>query len=156
MKRMVKMRMLLIITRIQTTSKKINTTFSELGNPFQEAEDGLLNVVNKYIVDSGENESVAVAYKCGKVQYNQFVTDRLYTRNKSIYLPVTSNKFLLFRQKSSASTSKVKKRIKEMKSDCTLYSSLYIASQYRDGNLEEFFFLMKIMLTLFHCQNMEP
>ena len=86
-----------------------------LGIHSRSLQNGLLNVVNKYIVDSGENESVAVAYKCGKVQYDQFLTDRLYTRNKSILLLVTSNKFLLFRQKNSVSTSKVKKRIKEMK-----------------------------------------
>ena len=98
--------------KFRNDAKKFYNTFCELGNPFQEYEDGLLNILNKYIVDSSENESVSFAYKRGKSQYEEFVTDRLCTRNKSIYSPIKSNKFLLFRQNSSAKTSKVKKRLK--------------------------------------------
>ena len=91
-------------------TEKFYATFNECGNPFKESEVGLLNVVNKFIVDSKENESVSNAYVRGKTQYDEFVNDRLHTRNKSIYLPLKSNKFLLFRQNNSVKTSKVKKK----------------------------------------------
>ena len=94
--------------KFRNDAKKFYNTFCELGNPFQEYKDGLLNIVNKYIVDSSEHESISFAYKRGKSQYEEFVTDRLCTRNKSIYSPIKSNTFLLFKQNSSAKTSKVK------------------------------------------------
>ena len=87
-------------------------------------------------MDSAENGSVRVAYETGKMQYENFLSNRLHSRNKSLYLPIKSNKFLLFRKKNYTTTSKLKKRMKEIKSDWNLYASLYIASQYRDGNLK--------------------
>ena len=76
---------------------KCHAIFVELGNPFEETEGGL---VNKHTMDSAENESVRVAYESGKTQYENFLSDRLHRRSKSLYLPTTSNMFVPFRKKN--------------------------------------------------------
>ena len=52
---------------------------------------------------------------------------------------IKKNKLPLFKAKFTKSVSKDKEKVGLLKSDCSLFSHLYIACQRRDRNLEEFF-----------------
>ena len=53
--------------------------------------------------------------------------------------PIKKNFLPLFKQPLSRKLTKKKQQIAGLKSDCNLFSQLYIASQFRDGDLEDFF-----------------
>ena len=74
----------------------------------------------------------------GNNQYDHFVKERFVDRNKPITEPIKTNKLPLMHSPQSK-TSKQKEKVTALKSDCALFSRLYIACQSRDGNLEEFF-----------------
>ena len=84
-------------------------------------------------------KSVRDAYDIGKDAYESYCKDRLISRKSSIYDTIKMNKLPLFCQKNAVQTSKTKLQIVSLKADCQLFSSLFIASQSRDADLEEFF-----------------
>jgi hypothetical protein len=68
-----------------------------------------------------------------------FVNDRLKSKKKSFFDPIKRNKFPLFSRPTPKVLSAKKDELAISKSNCQLFSHLYIASQVRDGNLSEFF-----------------
>lgn len=60
-------------------------------------------------------------------------------RSVKIQEPIKKNSLPLFKRPLPKKTTKVKQMLATLKSDCNLFSHLYIASKFRDGNLEEFF-----------------
>ena len=75
----------------------------------------------------------------GQEQYNTFVTERLVTQTTSIYDPIKRNKFPLFSRPPAREKSRAKHQLLSLKDDCSLFSSLYISCQTRDGDLDDFF-----------------
>lgn len=85
--------------------------------------------------------TIKTAEETGIHQFNSFVKERLVTDgNISILSPIIKNKFPFFSfrpvsKKRNANSLK----ITELKTDCELFSRLYVACQSRDGDLDEFF-----------------
>ena len=52
---------------------------------------------------------------------------------------IAKNSFVLFGRRNTVVKFNDKAKIVELKSDCSLFSKLYIANQAREGNLQEFF-----------------
>ena len=77
----------------------------------------------------------------GKEQCNQFITERLLNRTKSLYDPIKRNKVSLFIDNFSPpkESFKTSQQLSSMKSDCALFARLYISCQTRDGDLDKFF-----------------
>ena len=69
----------------------------------------------------------------GKEQCNQFITERLLNRTKSLYDPIKRNKVSLFIDNFSPTkeSCKTSKQLSSMKSDCALFARLYISCQTR-------------------------
>lgn len=78
-------------------------------------------------------------HRKGVSQYKTFIEERLLKSVTPISGTITRNSFALFSRQNNKSKSKDKEKIEELKNDCSLFSRLYIASQTREGNLEEFF-----------------
>ena len=74
----------------------------------------------------------------GRAQYDKFVQDVIKELTVSIHSPIKKNAFPLFQRQGSRSTRKAAKKFSVLKSDCTLFSRLYIANQHRNGDLHEF------------------
>ena len=72
-------------------------------------------------------------------QYKAFVKERFQERTKPITEAIKKNQLPLFKQQPQKNQTKDKQKVAALKSDCALFSRLYIACQSRDGNLEEFF-----------------
>ena len=76
-------------------------------------------------------------------------------RSKPIGNSISRNNLPLWKPGSKSSTSKEKIKLKSVKKDCQLFSKLYIGCQSRDGDLDDFFFLMKIKDLLLHYLTVE-
>ena len=68
-----------------------------------------------------------------------FMTDPLVEQTTPISEPIKKNKLSLFSRPFQREKSETSLQILALKSDCSLFSRLYIACQSRDGNLHNFF-----------------
>ena len=84
-------------------------------------------------------KSVQEIEELGKCQFNNFITERLVKREKSLFDPIRKNKLALFKTPSNKLATKEKQQISSLKSDCSLFSRLFISSQTRNENLDQFF-----------------
>ncbi len=72
-------------------------------------------------------------------EFNTFVEKRLLG-SVSLLAPLSENKLPLFKYKALSADQDAKSlKLSTLKSDCNLFSRLYIACQSRDGGLDEFF-----------------
>ena len=113
--------------------------FEELGNPFEEDCGELYNLETKDVMDKATVESVKDVIKIGTEQYDTFVKERFVDCTKPITDKIKKNQLNLLDTVSAKQTSKHKAQVTALKSDCDLFSRLFIACQTRDGKLEEFF-----------------
>ncbi|XP_065670919.1 uncharacterized protein LOC136089121 [Hydra vulgaris] len=107
------------------------------GNPF--AEQLLQTADNhKIIMSNSAEKTVQEAKITGQQQYNEYVADRLVSRQKSIHEPLKRNKFELFHSlKIPGSNHKTK--IADLKHDSNYFCKMYVASQNRVSDIEDFF-----------------
>ena len=110
-----------------------------MGNPF-------LNTTKEHTVldthDCMDEQVVEVLYKMeqlGKQQYSRYVSDVLVRREESIHSTIKRNNLSLFKRLHASTPSRKATQFQEMKSDCNLFSQLFIAAQVRDTNPDEFF-----------------
>ena len=77
----------------------------------------------------------------GQSMYDKYVEEQLNKQTQ--YKPVTDTiqrcNLPLFRTREKRPSSKTSSLVTDLKSDCRLFSRLYIACQAREGNLEGFF-----------------
>ena len=116
------------------------STIEEMGNPFADQTGDLFVLGTRDIADSKVVETVRTVEQLVKDQYQQFVTKRLRERTTPLFDTIQKNKLPLF---SSPPTTKEKSsdklKIASLKNNCSLFSSLYVSCQVRDGDLEGFF-----------------
>ena len=125
--------------RFQTDVQSLLAVFEDIGNPFNERTGILMALDSHIIAPSNVCDSVEKAYDLGLCQFNKFVEERLQG-SMSLLAPLKRNKLPLFTYKAQTSTKDLKSlKLSELKSDCDLFSRLYIACQSRDGDLDEFF-----------------
>ena len=75
----------------------------------------------------------------GNHQFKSFFRERLIEETPSLYNTIKKNSLALYRQTNSVVISTSKQKVVNLSSDCRLYSKLCIASQAREGVLDEFF-----------------
>ena len=119
--------------------KDLVGVFSELGNPFLEKSEDILVLDTKTIADPGMLDTVQQIEKVGETQYKDFVKDRLHDKKSSVYDTIKRNKFPIFMKNKRGKPTKTQAKVSALKSDCSLFSRLYVACQVRDGNLDDFF-----------------
>ena len=112
--------------------------YQEHGNPFEEKE---LTTVNssKVVMSEVAAKSVFEAHIKGEKQYSTYVNDRLVLGKISIHDIIKRNNLPLFSQKKPALKSKDKNKLAHLRKDSNVFCRLYVASQVRHGDVEEFF-----------------
>ncbi len=111
----------------------------DMGNTFSEKSNDLLVLDTRDLADTAVINSLKNIEKLGQEQYDSYVSERLVNQTKPITDPIKLNKLSLFSWHPAREKSKSQQQLSSLKSDCSLFSRLYIASQIRDGNLDEFF-----------------
>lgn len=111
----------------------------DLGNPFMEESGDLLVLDTRDIQDPAVAKTFRGIEKLGQDQFDSYVTQRLIERTIPVSDTITKNSLALFSRPATRTPSKATQMIASLKSDCALFSRLYIACQTRDGDLENFF-----------------
>ena len=112
--------------------------FNEFGNPFGEEQKQLVQISSRFVLDKSSPDSVFKAKQTGKDQFESFTKERLCGEVSSLYNIIHKNNLQLFRSRNLLVTSRSKKKVVSLKSDCKLYANLFIACQSREGDLDSF------------------
>ena len=117
----------------------LSGVIQEMGNAFFETSSDLIVLDTRDIADASVADMVHKIAALGHDQYETYVKERLVSQTKAITDPLKRTNLPLFsrppvRQKSTKQT-----QMSTLKSNCSLFSRLYIASQIRSGDLEDFF-----------------
>ena len=111
----------------------------DLGSPFMEESGDHLVLDTRDIPDPAVVTTVRGIEKKGHDQYDSFVTGRLVDRTSPVSDTISKNSMPLFNRPSKRTPSKATHIITSLKSDCALFSRLYITCQTQDGHLDNFF-----------------
>jgi len=104
------------------------------GNPFLEFGNELVNLQGDV---SEDKESVLILLDKGKQQYDSFVNEVLIRRSKPFDTPIQRNHFLLFKTPKRKRVQG--KQVRILTGNVSLLGQMYIATQSRKGNVDEFF-----------------
>ena len=116
------------------------STIVEMANPFADQTGDLFVLDTRDIADSKVVETVRTVEQLGKDQYQKFVTKRLQERTTPLFDTIQRNKLPLFSSPpATKEKSSNKLKMASLKSNCSLFSRLYVSCQDRDGDLEGFF-----------------
>ena len=120
--------------------KALVNVLGEMGNPFLEHSQDLLVIDTRDIMDIMEvAETVRRIKTLGEEQYTKFVTESLEKCTTLVTQTIPKNKLPLFSRPPYKINSKQKAQLAALKSDCGLFSRLYISCQTRDGDIDNFF-----------------
>ena len=111
----------------------------DIGNPFMEESGDLLVLDTRDTADPAVVTTVRGLEKKGHDQNDSFVTDRLVERTSPVSDTISKNSMPLLNRPSKRTPSKATQMITSLKSDCALFSRLYIVCRTRDGDLDNFF-----------------
>jgi len=107
-----------------------------MGNPFME-ESYLLNLNSKAVMPEKVVKDLNNICSLWKVKYYQFMEERFKSNSKSIGDTISRNNLAMFSKPGTE--TKAAGRLTELKNGRVLLSRLYIASQTREGDVDEFF-----------------
>ena len=119
--------------------KSLKAAFDEYGSPFLETSNDLLVLDTRDIADKEVVDTFFKIEALGMEQYSTFVKERLNERTKPLHDTISKNMLRLFSTPKKRKKTKAQEIMAEVKNDRNLFSRLYVASQVRDGNLDEFF-----------------
>ncbi|CAG2251463.1 unnamed protein product [Mytilus edulis] len=129
-----------IIQSFRNDIVSLYDVIDDLGNPFLETSKDLLVLDSKNIVDISVVKTVNTIESLGQEQFEKYTKERLVDRTTSVFDTIKRNKLPLFQTPPPAKkTSTTDHKLMALKSNCSLFSRLYIACQSRDGNLDDFF-----------------
>ena len=123
----------------QQQVNKFCITVAAMGNPFVQQAEELMTLDTHECVSKERAEDLNTMEDKGKEQCATFVKNVLVEQTVSIHEPIRKNHFSIFKNTGCVSTSKAKDQLEELKSDYSLFSKLFISSQVRDVDLDEFF-----------------
>ena len=112
---------------------------SNMGNPFVDDCPELLVLDSRNCCSEDVVATVQSIEELGKTQYHRYYIDVIKDRSVPIQQSIKKNFLPLLKQSLSRKHIKKEKQIAGLKSDCNLFGQLYIASQFRDGDLQDFF-----------------
>ena len=119
--------------------KSLSGVMREMGNPFCDDSSDLLVLDSRDLADPAVTNTVRQIEKLGQEQYNTYVDERLVNQTKPITDSIRRNNLPLFSRSPVREKSRTQLQVSSLKNDCSLFSRLFIASQMRDGDLDDFF-----------------
>lgn len=118
---------------------KLTTVVQAAGNPFMERSTDFVTIHSKNIVDPAAHDAMKKLRNIGEEQYEAFVNDRFSNQTKKLSDPIKRNNMMMISGTKRKRKSGQSQQISRLKSDCYLFSRLYIACQTRSGGLDDFF-----------------
>ncbi|XP_065060733.1 uncharacterized protein LOC135687992 [Rhopilema esculentum] len=112
---------------------------THLLNPFEEEGEYLLAIHTKDVKSNEVIETVRNAKRIGEEHFNLFLKERFVEKSKPVSHPIKKMCLSIFDTPEKKKVPADKAKLHVLQQDCSLFSRLYIACQFRDGNLEDFF-----------------
>ncbi|MES9882849.1 MAG: hypothetical protein ABW185_18430 [Sedimenticola sp.] len=119
--------------------KSLVATMTDMGNPFSDTSGDLLVIDTREVVDVAVVDAVRKVDQLGEKQRDEFFKTRLVERTTQLSDRIPKNKLQLLKRRSEKDKSHSQEQVKSMKRDRNLFATLYIASQVRDADLDDFF-----------------
>ena len=119
--------------------KSFTGVMGEMRNPFCDDSKDLLVLDSRDLADPEVINIVRQIEILGQQQYDTYVNERLVNQTKPITDPIKWKNLPLFSRPPVREKSWSQLQVSSLKNDCFLFSRLFIASQTRDGDLDEFF-----------------
>ena len=111
-----------------------------MGNPILEDSGDMLTLDTKVVMNKDAIQTVKAVEEIRQRHFSEFVEDRLESAsNKPLSDIVSQIKLALFSIPQAKQRSRSKEQVASLKTNCTLFSRLYIACQARKSNLDSFF-----------------
>lgn len=126
----------------KTFQKQVNSlreTITQMGNPFCDNIPELVALDTRDCADISVINTVRSIEEVGYNLYKKYVKDVLEDKTTPIQDPIKRNSLALFKRQEPKAASKTTRQLSALKSDCGLFSRLYIASHHREGDLNNFF-----------------
>ena len=115
-------------------------TFEDMGNAILEDSGEMLTLDTKVVMDKDAIRTLNAVEEIGQRQFSEFAEHRLKSAsNKPLRDIVSRNKLALFSTPQAKQRSRSREQVTSLKTNCTLFSRLYIACQARQSNLDSFF-----------------
>jgi hypothetical protein len=114
----------------------VKESFLSFGNPFLERNETLIALDTRVISGSEGVNALKIAKQKGNELFENFISERLCSRQKSIFDPIPKNKCKFFGVESSRPKQT---KVKELQLDLQLFSKLFVNAKILDLNLREFF-----------------
>ena len=118
--------------------RSLKGVIDEMGNPFSENSSDLLVLDSRDIADAVVADTLDHIEKLGLDQYETYISERLVNQMVPITDPIKRNNFYLFSRPPVRQKSRKELQLSSLRNNCSLISGLYIASQIRNGDLDEF------------------
>jgi len=109
------------------------------GNPFGDEFSELIALDTRTCADNSVKITVRTIEEVGRQQYEKYLKNVVQERTCSIQNPIKRNSLPLFKRQTPKATPKTVLQLAALKSDRSLFSRLYIVSQHREGDLDQFF-----------------
>jgi hypothetical protein len=119
--------------------KSLVQVYEDFGDPFDEESADLVVLDSKVVADKEGVLGMQQVEELGRKRCEKFIQESLVERKTPLDEPITRNKLDFFSTTSRKKKSKVNQKLSSMKSDCSLFSRLFIACQTRNGDLDDFF-----------------
>ena len=103
-----------------------------------EESGDLLNLNSKVVMPEKVVKAMQSMYATGVTKYDTFIKERFKSGSKSLSKTIPRNSLPVF-SKPGVDKPKGAGKLPGLKNDRTLFSRLYIASQTREGDVDEFF-----------------
>ena len=127
----------------QTQVLNLTDAMKALGNPFQGDVEELVNIATGDCASEEVVNALKSIESVGQNQDKNFVKTVIEDRTVSIHDTIKKNSLPLFKRQKPKPKTKSKQQVSALKSDRNPFSRLYNATQYRSGDLDEFFFARK-------------
>ena len=123
-------------TKFSNDVASMEEEFRSHGNPFDSRDHELINLVSNDVTDDVAVKSVKSIEKLGYEQKNSFLS-MLETNPSAFSESIKLNRLRVFHKAQTKRRQTASE--KETKDHLHLFSQLYVATQVRDGDMEEFF-----------------
>ena len=130
-------------TKLQEEFREDVASLSEvierMGNPYLDVGNDLVTLDTQLVMDKTAIETLRNYEEAGKQHYDSFVQERLVKCEKPLTDIIQKNKFVVFGTTVTKDKGKSQIRLSSSKSNCALFSRMYISCQTRCGDLNAFF-----------------
>lgn len=120
-----------------TKRNSLKKTIEELGNPYLEGGKELYSLETNIVMSEECVKNCMNIKSIGEQKYKLYLKERIETNEKPVFLKLSKNNLKMFKAPKICTKSSM--LVKSLKNDVDLFSRLFIISENRELDMDEFF-----------------